>query len=147
MKIQEVSNDTLKLQSLFASAAEGENYTYKEIEDITGVTMNNAGKGYMRTALSRLKLPYETTKGIGITLLAKDNALRIVVHKVVKVDRSIRKAEKTNKQVTKRMYDQLSEIEQKHINFIGASLGTVLAVASKVKSIFSKENLRVSNNL
>ncbi len=146
-KIQEVSEDTLKIEALFSTASEGEYFSYKDIELETGVKMDTAGKGYMRTALERLRLPKAITRGQGITLLSRDNALMIVVDKVVRVDNSIRRAAKTNKQVSIRMYDKLTEGDQKKINFIGATLGTVLAVASKTKNIFVKEMKRVSNNI
>lgn len=144
--IQVVSENTLKLQGIFASG-DGRLFTYKEIENLTGVKMDLAGKSYMRSALKRLKMPYEIIRGEGIRLLSPENASRIVVDKVIKVDNAIKRASKTTKQVSDKVYDRLSELEQKNINFLGALFGTIRAYSSNAKKIFNKPQLKAGDEI
>lgn len=97
--IQEVSEQTLKIENILASGSPGEEFTYQQLQNLTGVKMDNIGKSYMRSALRRLRMPYEVTHGVGIRLLSPDNAMRIVTTKVVKIDNTVKRAEKTVKQV------------------------------------------------
>lgn len=145
--IQQVSEDTLKLVGLFSSAEVGREFTFKNIEDLTGIKMDERGKGFMRSALKKLKMPYENIRGHGICLLSPENASRIVVSKVVKVDNSIKRAAKTTKQVSDRVYDKLSEEEKKNINFLGALFGTIRAYSTSAKRIFSKPQLKVGEEV
>lgn len=145
--IQAVSEATLKLGGLFNSVEPGREFSYKQIQELTGVTMDNAGKSYMRSALKRLKLPYEIIRGEGIKILSVDNASRIVVDKVIKVDNAIKRAAKTTKQVSDRMYDQLPEAEKKNINFLGALFGTIRAYSINAKRIFSKPQLKAGEEI
>lgn len=140
--IQKVSEETLKIYNLLSSSEPGKEFSYKEIEDSTGVKMNNDGKSKMRSALRKLKMPNETIKGKGIKLLSKENAGSIVAHKVIKVDNAIKKAAKTTKQVSDRVYEQLSEPEKKHLNFVGALFGTIRAYSNSAKKIFQKPQIK-----
>lgn len=139
--IQSISEETLRLENLFASAQSGEFFTYQKMEELASVKMDLRGKAFMRTALKRLKLPFETISGEGIKLLSKDNASKIVVHKVLKVDNSIKRAAKTTKQVTARVYDDLTEPEQKNLNFLSALFGTIRAYSTDAKRIFQTKRL------
>lgn len=145
--IQEASESTLKLASLFSSADPGREFSYKQIEELTGIKMDNAGKSYMRSAFRKLKLPYEIMRGQGIKILSPENASRIVVDKVIKVDNAIKRASKTTKQVSDRVYDQLSEPEKKNINFLGALFGTIRAYSQNAKKIFNKPQLKAGDEV
>lgn len=136
--IQEVSKETLALENIFRSATEGEFFTYSQLQELSNVKMDEAGKGYMRKALNRLKLPYEVFRGTGIKLLSPDNASKIVIDKVVKIDNAVKRGEKTTKRVRDRVYNQLTEPEQRNINFLGAFYGTIRLYAQSAKRIFYK---------
>lgn len=145
--IQEVSKHTLKIENVLSSATPGEFLSYKQIQELSGVQMDNKGKGYMRSALKRLKLPVETISGKGIKIISKDNATSIVVSKVQRIDSSIRKAEKTTKQVRDRVYNELPEVEQKNINFLSALFGTIRSYSQSAKKIFNKPVLTIGEKI
>lgn len=146
MSIQEVSKETLQLENVFRSANPGEFFLYSELQKLTGVKMDETGKTYMRSALKRLKLPYEVIRGKGVAVLSPKNATNIVVHKVVKVDTAIKRAEKTTKQVRERVYNELTEPEQKNINFLGALFGTIRSYSQSAKKIFGKKPVMIGEN-
>jgi hypothetical protein len=79
--IQQVSQQTLKFESIFTDAPLNQYFSYKELQERTGFEMSDRNKTYMRSALRRLKLPYEVRRGDGIVLVGEKNAIRIEVKK------------------------------------------------------------------
>lgn len=145
--IQDVSVNTLKLEGIFSSATAGEYFSYQNLQQLSGVRMDNRGKQYIKSALRRLKLPYETVRGQGIRLLSKDNATKIVVRDVIRIDNSIKKAEKTTRQVKDRVYEQLTEGERKNINFLGALFGSIRSYSQSAKRIFKNDPLKIGEKV
>ncbi|MEP6595899.1 MAG: hypothetical protein ABJA71_08120 [Ginsengibacter sp.] len=141
--IEKVSEETLRIENIFTSAAKGEYFSYSQLEKITNVVMDEKGKTYMRSALRRLKIPYETLKGEGITTVSAKNATKILVHKVIKIDNSIKRAERTTKQVKDKVYDELTEPEQKNIIFLSSLFGTIRSYSNNAKKIFYVQPLKV----
>lgn len=105
--------------------------------------MDNTGKSYLRSAAKRLKLPYMVIKGVGIETCSPANAMSIISSSVIKIDNSVKRAEKTNKQVSKHVYSDLGEKERKSIDFLGALFGSIRGFSSSAKRIFSKEQPKV----
>lgn len=145
--IQQTSAETLKLETLLSNASKGNYFSYKDLQKLTGVLMDNRGKTFMRSALRRLKMPYEVVKGEGIKLLCSDNASRIVVTKVIKIDNSVKRADKTTKQVRDKVYNELTETEQKNINFLSALFGTIRSYSQSAKKIFYSEPLKIGTHV
>lgn len=145
--IQDVSANTLKLEGIFVSAKSGEYFTYQQLQELSGVRMDNRGKGYIKSALRRMKMPYETVRGQGIKLLSKDNATKIVVRDVIRIDNSIKKAEKTTNQVRQKVYDQLTEVERKNINFLGALFGSIRSYSQSAKRIFRNDTPKIGDKI
>lgn len=141
--IQQVSEETLKIENIFRSATPGQFFSYEELGRLAELKMDNKGKQFMRSALRRLKMPYEVISGMGIKTLSAQNGTKIIVNSVVKVDNSIKKAEKTTKQVRARVYDELTEPEQKNINFLSALFGTIRSYSTNAKKIFHKEQIKI----
>lgn len=137
--IQEVSQETLKIEEYFKSLSPGTRLSYKTIEESTGVKMDNQGKGYLRSASKRLSLPYLTRKGDGIEILSANNASAIVSNSVIKIDRSVKRAEKTTKNVRNRVYDELPNEERKTIDVLGALFGSIRMFSTPAKRLFSKQ--------
>lgn len=137
--IQQVSEQTLNIENILSSGSPGEQFTYQQLQSLSGVTMDNIGKSYMRSALRRLKLPYEVTQGVGIRLLSADNAMRIVTNKVVKIDNTVKRAEKTVKHVRERAYNDLDQRGQSSINALTSFFGSIRMFSKSAKMLFKKE--------
>lgn len=133
--IQKVSLETLKLETVFMSSKPGTEFTYEHLEYISGVKMDMKGKSYVRTALKRLNLPCETVRGKGIKLLSPENATTIVAYKIIKIDRSVKRAEKTTLQVKnhEEIFNSLTEKEQKDINFMAAVFAGIRSFSEQAK--------------
>lgn len=145
--IQEISQNTLKFEAIFSIAEKGKFFSYGDLYQATKVVMDINGKSYMKSALRRLKLPYETIHGEGIRLLSKDNATRIVVRDVMKIDRSVKKAEKTTKQVQNRIFDELPKEQQEQVKFLGSLFGAIRAYSTSAKAIFKPQQMKIGDKV
>lgn len=143
--IAEISKQTLQIESVLKNAKPGDIITYKNLEILSGVRMDNKGKGYMRTALNRLKLEYSPIVGEGIELASPENSISIVSKRVIRIDSSVRKAEKTTKRITNQFYDKLSEHEQKNVNYLSAVFASLRAYSQSAKMFFKKSEQKAVN--
>lgn len=141
--LPEVSKETLILENFLKEALSGETIKYETLEKVSGVTMDTKGKSYLRSALKKLKMPYESIPGIGMKLCCVDNAMNIVSHGIIKIDNSVKKAEKTTKQVRDISFDNLSKEEQERITFLTAWFGSVRAFSNSAKTLFGKEQIKI----
>lgn len=146
MTIAEVSKQTLQIENVLKAAKPGDTITYKNLEVLSGVRMDNKGKGYLRTAMNRLKLEYSPVRGEGIELASPENSISIVSKRVVKIDNSVRRAEKTTKRVTNQFYDKLNEHEQRNVNYLSAVFASLRAYSQSAKMFFKKTNHKVINS-
>ena len=138
--IQQISAETLRIENILSSSTPGEYFSYSQLEELTGIKMDNKGKTYLRTALKRCKILKETIRGKGVKTLCIDNAAPIVIESVQKVGRGIKRAKKITDSVIKsNIYPSLPEVEQKSMNLIAAGLGTTLAFTAQWKKIFEIE--------
>ena len=145
--IQDVSTNTLKIEALISASPSGKYFSYSDLQKTTGIQMDENGKSHLRSALRRLKMPYETIQGEGIRLLSPENASKIVVRSVVRIDNSIKKAEKTTKHVRNKVFNELTEDEKKNINFLSALFGTIRSYSTSAKRIFDTQNLKVGDKI
>jgi len=138
--IAKISEESITLINYLESIANGQVLSYSQIQQETGVKMDNAGKSYLRTALNKLKREYSAIHGIGIELTCAKTATSVVVKRLVKIDRSVGRAEKTVKRVTTQFYNELSEPEQKQVNFLGAIFGAIKLSARNGKYYLKATN-------
>ena len=81
--IAEVSQDTLTLETFLNQQPPGAYFTYEDITEATGVKMDTAGKGYLRTAVKRSRhIALVTTIGHGVTIASETNFTQHVGHKL-----------------------------------------------------------------
>ena len=145
--IQQVSEKTLKFEAVFKDASLNQHFSYKELHDRTGLIMTERNKQFMRSALKRLKLPYEVRRGEGIILVGEKNAIRIAAYKVIKIDNAVKRGEKTTKQITAKTYHLLQEPEKKHINFLSALFGSIRSYSSTAQKMFKQQPLIIGERV
>lgn len=146
--IQEVSKDTLTIESFLKEQSEGQELTYAIIEKRTGVLMDERGKTYLKSALRRLKLPYEVFRGQGIRLLCADNAMRIVAHKTIRIDSATRRAEKVTNQVVKSdTFEKIDIANQQRLNGLASLYATIRVFAGSAKRIFNSQKIRIGDEV
>lgn len=145
--IAEVSEDTLKLQAYLEKQKNGAELSYMRIEHDTGVVMDSRGKGYLRTALRRAKLESSTERNVGIVLADSKNAMGIIVNKLQKIDRTVKRGEKTHKNIQEQFFHSLTPEKQREILYIGAVFGAIRVAAENGKVIYSKKPREISTNI
>lgn len=137
--IQEVSQETLKIESFLNEKKPGDFISYKDIHNNTDVEMNNRGKSFMRTATKRLKLEYSVVRGEGIELASPGTTISIMTHKLVRIDNAVKRGEKSYNNLIP-FYNELNEDEQKKINFVGAAFGAIRLAASNGKKMLANKS-------
>lgn len=137
--IAEVSKETLLLESYLAKKKAGEELSYNKIETDTGVTMDETGKGKLRSALRRAKLEASTIKGYGIKLADVSSAMEIVTHRLNKIDRAVKRGEKTHKTIQEQFFSSLPPDEQKEILYLGAVFGAIRVASDNGKMVYSRK--------
>lgn len=137
--IQKVSEETLAIENYLKDVPEGKLITYEEIAKECKVKMDTAGKGYMRTAIKRLRLEYSCIIGIGIQLADTGSASTIVVSKLSRIDSAVKRGEKSFNNISMQFYDRLESREQKQLNFIGAAFGAIRLAAENGKRILKEK--------
>ena len=108
--------------------------------------MNNTGKQYMRTALKRLKVEYSPIKGLGIQLADRNITMPLVINRLNKIDRSVKRAEKTHKNLQEQFFESLDTKEQKQLLFIGAAFGAIRVAAENGRLLYQSKN-KIKNKM
>lgn len=136
--IAQVHQDTLKLQSFIEGKNPGDAIGFKEIENQTGVKIDTRGRGLLYTALKRANLEYTSIRGYGIQLAAAATVLPILSTRIIKIDRAVRKADKSQKRLQEQFFHELTSDEQHAVLFIGAAFGAIRLAAENGKVFLKK---------
>lgn len=144
--IAEVSDETIRIQQFLEQQKPGTELSYLKIHNETGINMDEKGKQRLRSALKRAKLEYSTIQGSGIKLADSKSTMPILTGKILKIDRAVKRAEKTHKNLEEKFFSSLSKDEQQKILYVGAVFGAIRVAAENGKVIYSKTK-QVSNNV
>lgn len=106
---------------------DGEDLPWIRIEADTGVKMDNFGKTMLRRALRRR--PYEAIRGVGVRLSCPQTALVIAQSKLVAVDNSVRRADKTQQELQARHLSQMATGDQQRMLLLASFFGAIRTVA------------------
>lgn len=131
--LAKISEESLKLIEYLKGIEHGQILSYQQIEQDTGVKMDNKGKSYLRTACKNLKREYSALKGIGIELASSKTASTLIVGRLIKIDNAVRRGERTYNNVSVAFYNELAPEEQRQINFVGAAFGAIRVAAENGK--------------
>ena len=145
--IGELSENTLKIQNYLEEQEVGTELSYKNIEHNTKVKMDLNGKANLRTALKRGKIEYSTIQGYGIKLADADSTMKILSQKTIKIDRAVKRAEKSHKNLQEQFFESLDEQHQKELLYIGAVFGAIRVAAENGKVIYSKKTKKITNSI
>jgi hypothetical protein len=138
--VSKISEKTLKIQNFLETLDKGKIISYEELSFKTGVPMDKKGKTYLRSALSRAKIEYSVVHGEGIELASPTNTIRFVGNRLIKVDKAVKRAEKTQKNLINDFFNNLPPEEQKQILYIGAVFGAIRVASDNGKMIYSSKN-------
>jgi hypothetical protein len=142
----ETSEQTLKLRAFLAQQPPGARLTYEYIEQFTGITMDDAGRGKLRRAAAREHLPYDTMIGMGIELASPGNGVHIIGGRLERIRHAITRTEKTHANIQARFLDAMSEEDQKRCIYIGVIFSAMHAAAQRVKGLHMKTAPRKLEN-
>jgi len=138
--IANVSDYTLRIEEYLKKFDVGEELSYLRIGTDNGVKMNERGKGYLRTALKRAKLEYSPIRGYGIKLADSKTTMPILVNKLTKIDRAVKRANKSHKNLQEQFFASLTKNEQNQVLYVGAVFGAIRIAAENGKIIYTSKN-------
>ena len=143
--LAKISEESLKLIEYLKSIEHGQILSYQQIEKDTDVKMDTpAGRSYLRTACKKLKREYSCIRGVGIELASLKSATSLVIGRLVKIDNAVKRGERTYNNVSIAFYNELSPVEQRQINFVGAAFGAIRVAAENGK--YYLKNAKMVNN-
>jgi len=145
--IAKVSEETLKIQAYIETLPAGTEISYDELGRRAKVRMDNRGKQFLRRALHRAKIESSTIKGYGIKLADAKNAMGLITHKLQRIDRSVRRGERTHKNIQEQFFMELSAEKQREILYLGAVFGAIRVAAENGKIIYSQKPKEVKQNI
>ena len=132
--LAKISEESLTLINYLKNVEHGQILSYQQIEKDTGIKMNlQASRGYLRTACKKLKREYSCIRGVGIEMASSKSATTLIIGRLVKIDNAVKRGERTYNNVSIAFYNELSPVEQKQINFVGAAVGAIRVAAENGK--------------
>lgn len=135
--IAKVSEDVLKIERFLETKNPGEAIGYDELAMETGVEMSIEGKAKLRTALKRLRLEYSPIHGCGIRLADAGLVMPLLSNRIVRIDRAVKRADKTQKNLQVQFFEALSPEEQRQVLFAGAVFGAIRVAAENGRMLYS----------
>ena len=135
-----VSENTLKIELFLSKCKIGEELSFDNIGHEAGVNMNQLGKNYLRTALKRLKLEYISIRGYGIKLADSKTTMPIVASRLTKIDKAVKRADKTHRNLQEQFFESLTPQEQKQLLFVGATFGAIRVAAENGRLMYQSKH-------
>ncbi len=129
---QEKANTIKKLVEYLDTQPDGEELSWERVEADTSIKMSNTGRAMVRQALRQRRRPYEAVRGMGIRLSHADTALTIARSKLVAIDHSVRRADKTQTELQDRHFEQMRTADQQKFLMLTSFFGAIRSVAKSV---------------
>lgn len=133
-----ITEEVTKLKEFLETAATERPDTqisYLEIEDATGIPMDQKGKGYLRNAAKYCGVEYSAVPKYGIEIAGPNNGTQIIGGRLARIDAATRRAETATKNIQKRYIKDMDEESQKTIIFLGSVFGAIRASAEGYKRL------------
>lgn len=131
--IPERAQAVAKLADYLGGQPDGEELTWVRIESETAVRMDMPGRELARRALAKIKRPYEAIRGDGVRLSSASTSMTILRGRFVRIDRAVRRADKTREQIADRHMAQLPQQEQQKLLVLAGFFGAVRAFAKEAE--------------
>lgn len=136
--IPEISRETLILEEYIRNKENGVELSFEQITHETGITMDQYNKNHLRTACKRAKREYSSIYGYGIKIADTKSVMPILTNRLIKIDRTVKRGERSQKLLQQQFFNSLSEQEQKNILFIGACFGAIRVAAENGRLLFKQ---------
>ena len=140
--IAKVSEETLKIERFLDTKKPGDTISYDEIAHETGVEMTNDGKAKLRSALRRLKVEYSPVRGYGIRMADAGLVMPLLSNKIVRIDRAVKRADRTQKNLQVQFFEALTPDEQRQVLFAGAVFGAIRVAAENGRMLYGSNGKR-----
>jgi len=127
--IPEREKQVLQLIEYFRTVEDGAERSWLRIEADTEIVMDPLGRNLVRRALRKLKRPYEALRGEGVRMSAPESTLAIMGSRFGRIDRAVRRADRTRGQLVERHFDALDDPDKQRMLVLAGFFGAVRAFA------------------
>lgn len=134
ISIPERETQVAKLMDSIGAVADGTEISWLKLEHDTAIKMDMHGRALVRIALRKLRRPYEAVRGVGIRVSSHDTAMSIMGQRFIRIDNSVRRADRTREQLSDRHLAQMSTQDQQRMLTLAGFFGTVRAFAKEASS-------------
>lgn len=128
--------ESIQLQEYLGGKKSGDKLSYLQIEHDTGIKMDVRGKAHLRRCLHRMKLEYTCHIGYGVELASTDTAVPILSTKLVRIDRAVRRGDRSQRNIQEQFFHSLNPEQQKQILFAGAVFGAIRLAADQGRRLY-----------
>jgi hypothetical protein len=133
--IGETNQDVLRLQAFLDTQPHGAMLSYAEITRATAISMDMKGRSHLRVALKHCKREYSCVRGVGVRLADASAVMPILSTRIRRIDKAVRRADRSHRILQDQFFQSLSEQEQKKILFAGAVFGAIRLAAEQGREI------------
>lgn len=137
------SEEYLRLIAYVEVQPPGKLLSYLDAAQETGVRMDVKGKDKLRRAILHLNREYSVMRGVGYQLADAKSAVGILGHKVLRIDKAVKRADRAQRVVQQQFLDKMDEGERNYVLFHGAALGAIIASTSAAKRLYQKDAVKI----
>lgn len=135
-----MSDEYVKLLAHVVDQPDGAILNYEEVQSATGINMDTqTNRSKLRQAILRSGKEYSVIPTVGYQLADSSTAMGILTHKLLRIDTSVRRANRAQTVVQQQFFDELDEDERKGVLFLGAVFGAIRTAAENGKKLYGKE--------
>lgn len=131
--IQDASAETLALEAMLGELGPGEQVSYAEIQQRTGVTMDGRNRNRLRVAAKRAGRVYATIRGFGIAMSSGENGAAIVKGGMVRLDNHVKRQERVTSAILLQHGREMPPDDRAQVTAMAAMFATVRNIADQQK--------------
>lgn len=130
---QENAARQARVTAYLETLQDGEEVPWIRFEADLNITMDDAGRNIVRDALRKAKRPYESIRGEGIRLSSPERAMAILGQRFVRIDNTVRSADRTQRALQARHLESMKPSEQQKMLAAAGFFGTIRAFAADAR--------------
>jgi hypothetical protein len=135
--IFEASEEFIALEKYISSVPPGSVLSWMKIQQDTGIAMNENNKQKLRGAMHKGRIEYIPIHGQGIKLADPLCGVEVVGRRMLKIDNSVKRGERSNTNIIKRFGPEIPHDERMCLENTAAIFGAIRVYAQSAKVAFA----------
>jgi len=132
----EASEEFLKLEEYAQTIPPGSVLSWHQIHHDTQIPMTETNKQRLRGVLAKHAIEYIPIHGQGIKIADADTGVEVVSRRIIKIDNSVKRGERSNKNILSRFSHELRDDDRCVLQNTAAIFGAIRVYAKGAKVAF-----------